>query len=92
MIDLDALSAIEANATGGIWEAEHSSPGSPPSKTHPYNSALIITIDGERIYKLHHSVENTEFVAAFRMNAKELLRLARIGLECERERSVKTNL
>lgn len=83
MIDLDALDRIERAASGGEWIAEHPRPQDPPTKTHPYNSALVIVIDGERIHKLHHSVENTEFVAAFRMNARELLRLARIGLQHE---------
>lgn len=83
MIDIDKLEELERAASGGEWRAEHQKPDDPPSKTHPYNSALIIIIDGERIYKLHHSVENTEFVAAFRMNARELLRLARIGQQHE---------
>lgn len=86
MIDLDTLEKLERAASGGWWSAEHQKPDDPPSKTHPYNSALIITIDGERIYKLHHSVENTEFVAAIRMNAKELIRLARLGVAYEQGR------
>lgn len=77
---LNRLEALERAASGGTWAAEHHDQ---PTKTHPYNSALVITLDGERIHKLHHSVENTEFVAAMRMNARELIRLARVGLQHE---------
>lgn len=77
---LDRLEALERAASPGRWEAEHHTH---ETKTHPYNSALLIFVDGKPVHKLHHSVENTEFVAAIRMNARELIRLARIGLQHE---------
>lgn len=77
---LDWLEALERAASLGRWEAEHHAHA---TKTHPYNSALLIFVDGKPIHKLHHSAENTEFVAAIRMNARELIRLARIGLQHE---------
>lgn len=77
---LDRLEALERAASPGLWFAEHHAH---ETKTHPYNSALIIVVDDRPVHKLHHSVENTEFVAALRMNARELIRLARIGLQHE---------
>lgn len=77
---LDRLDALERAASPGPWEAEHHAH---ETKTHPYNSALLIYVDGKPVHKLHHSVENTNFVAEMRMQARELIRLARIGLQHE---------
>lgn len=77
---LDRLDSLERAASPVPWEAEHHAH---ETKTHPYNSALLIFVDGKPIHKLHHSVENTEFVAAMRTHARELIRLARIGLQRE---------
>lgn len=78
--EIEVLQRLEEAASGGLWFAEHHAH---ETKTHPYNSALIIVVEGKNVHKLHHSVENTAFVAAMRMSAKEILRLAKIGLQRE---------